>query len=298
MELRDIEYFAAIAQYGHLGKAAEALGLSQPALSKSLRRMEQALQTKLVARTAKGVALTAEGSALLAHAQPLRTTFQDMVREIAELRAGRAGHLRLAANPSPADQLLPMALGRLAAEAPEVTVTIADVPLFAPALRDGQVDIAIMSIATPAHEDIAMEYIFTDEFVVYASSAHRLAKLPYATLGELAKERWALPFLNGIAGRWMQRAFDDAGLGPLRVTLLGGPMQIRLRVISESRLLGIAPRRIVRQLAQRLKIMEIPVKEPVPRIRVGVGYRKGAYLAPAARRFIEILRSTAGELNR
>ena len=51
MELRDIEYFAVIAEHGHLGRAADALGLSQPALSKSLRRLEQALQVKLVKRT-------------------------------------------------------------------------------------------------------------------------------------------------------------------------------------------------------------------------------------------------------
>src|SRR6267143_6082115 len=48
MELRDIEYFAVIAEHGHLGRAADVLGLSQPAFSKSLRRLEQALQVKLV----------------------------------------------------------------------------------------------------------------------------------------------------------------------------------------------------------------------------------------------------------
>ena len=65
MELRDIEYFAVIAEHGHLGRAADVLGLSQPALSKSLRRLEQALQVKLVKRTPKGVELTAEGTVLL-----------------------------------------------------------------------------------------------------------------------------------------------------------------------------------------------------------------------------------------
>jgi DNA-binding transcriptional LysR family regulator len=48
MELRDIEYFATVAQYGHLGRAAEALGLGQPALSKSLRRLESFANAKLV----------------------------------------------------------------------------------------------------------------------------------------------------------------------------------------------------------------------------------------------------------
>ena len=57
MDLRDVEYFAVVAQHGHLGRAAEALGLGQPALSMSLRRLEKSAQAKLVKRTPKGVEL-------------------------------------------------------------------------------------------------------------------------------------------------------------------------------------------------------------------------------------------------
>jgi len=64
MELRDIEYFAVLAEHGNVGRAAAALGISQPALSKCLQRLETALATKLVDRTTKGVELTAEGTAL------------------------------------------------------------------------------------------------------------------------------------------------------------------------------------------------------------------------------------------
>jgi DNA-binding transcriptional LysR family regulator len=58
MELRDIEYFAVIAEHGSLARAAEGLGLSQPALSKCLRWLENAVEAKLVKRTSKGVELT------------------------------------------------------------------------------------------------------------------------------------------------------------------------------------------------------------------------------------------------
>src|SRR5690348_2310472 len=100
MELRDIEYFAAIARYGHLGRAAEALGLGQPALSMSLRRLETVAKTKLVKRTAKGVDLTAVGAALLSHVRKLQIARDDLARELADLAQGRAGHLRIGASPS------------------------------------------------------------------------------------------------------------------------------------------------------------------------------------------------------
>ncbi len=61
MELRDLQYFAVIAQHGNLARASEALGLSPPALSKSLRRLEAYVDAKLVQRTPKGVVLTSSG---------------------------------------------------------------------------------------------------------------------------------------------------------------------------------------------------------------------------------------------
>src|SRR4030095_10884208 len=85
MDLRDIEYFAVLAEHGQLVRAAEALGLSQPALSLSLRRLEKSAQAKLVRRTPKGVELTDVGTALLAHVQRLRLTPSALPRDIALL---------------------------------------------------------------------------------------------------------------------------------------------------------------------------------------------------------------------
>src|SRR5262245_39212455 len=65
MELRDIEYFAVVAEHGNVRRAAEALDLSPPALSKSLRRLEKSVGAKLVKRTPKGVELTDVGVAMV-----------------------------------------------------------------------------------------------------------------------------------------------------------------------------------------------------------------------------------------
>jgi len=90
MELRDLQYFSAIAEHKSVRRAAEALDLSQPGLSKSLRRLETELRAKLVARTPKGVDLTAVGTALLARVRRLHLAFEDVAREAADLCAGRA----------------------------------------------------------------------------------------------------------------------------------------------------------------------------------------------------------------
>ena len=298
MELRDIEYFAVVAEHGHLGRAAEALGLSTPALSKSLRRLENAMHAKLVTRTPKGVVLTSEGSALLAHVRPLRMSLLDMKREIAGLSEGRSGHLRLGSVTGAADSLLSMAFGALLSDAPGITLSLTVQPdvLTVPALRNGQLDLAVMNLATPPYEGIIQEHLFEDEFIVYASANHRLAKLPRVEIADLAREGWAFPTLDGISCKWIHRVFEDNGLAPPRVTLVGGPVQIRLQAIGSSHLLGLAPRRIVDEVAARLHLTELPIKGPVGTRHIGVGYRKDAYLSSAARRFIEILKTTAKKI--
>jgi DNA-binding transcriptional LysR family regulator len=88
MELRDIEYFAIIAEHRNVRRASEALGLSPGAMSKSLRRLEKSMHAKLVERTPKGVALTSVGAALLAQVHRLRVTLMDIRREAEDLTEG------------------------------------------------------------------------------------------------------------------------------------------------------------------------------------------------------------------
>lgn len=298
MELRDIEYFAVVAEHGHLGRAAEALGLSTPALSKSLRRLEKALQAKLVARTPKGVELTAEGNALLSCVRPLRLSLHDIKREIADLSEGRSGHLRLGSIPGPADYLLPIACSALLNDARgvRVTVTVATNRVLVPALRNGELDMILLSIAAPPYENMIQEHLFDDELVVYAAVDHRLTRRKQVEIADLAEERWATSAPDALPWKWVQRVFEEHGLAPPRVALVSNLMHIRREVIASSDVLGFAPRRSLRQVAPHLRLTDIPVKELTWTRHVGVGYRKDAYLSPTARRFIEILKKTAKEI--
>jgi DNA-binding transcriptional LysR family regulator len=135
VELRDIEYFAVVAEHLNVRRASEALGLSPPALSKSLGRLEQSMQAKLVERTAKGVALTPVGTALLAQVQRLRVTLRDIKREAEDLGQGRAGHLRIGVGATTVEDL-PDAYAALLEAAPSLTaqVIVADNDVMVPAL--------------------------------------------------------------------------------------------------------------------------------------------------------------------
>ena len=299
MELRDIEYFAAVAEHSNVRRASEALGLSPPALSRILRRLEESMKAKLVKRTPKGVELTEVGSALLAQVRRIRLTLDDVTREAADLSEGRAGHLRIGVSAARAEEV-PAAYAALLKDAPNVTlaITVSDNDVMLPALRNGQLDLIVNYLTESPYEGCVKEILYDDEVVVYASANHPLARRKIVTLVDLARERWALSPVNMLPWHWLYRAFQDRGLSPPRVAVETRSVRLRLQTVASSNLLGFISIRIIRQAAPRFRLKPLPVKEVTWRRSVGVIYRDGGYLSPAAKRFIEILKLTAREISK
>jgi DNA-binding transcriptional LysR family regulator len=296
MDLRDLEYFAAVARHGHLGRAAEALGLGQPALSMSLRRLEKSAQTRLVKRTPKGVELTAVGAALLAHVSKLQLARDDLAREVADLAHGRAGHLRIGASPSNAEVFLPEACSTLLMEAPKVTFNVAvlDNDALLPALRKGELDIAVTHIQQFSQPDITQELFREDEFVVYCALSHRLASVKLVTLNDLAHERWAVTVASAFGPLLsLRQALQGRGLPEPRIAIVSELVMFKLRAVASSDLIGITVKANIDAAATQLGLKILPVKELDWVRSAAVAYRKDAYLSPAARRFIGILKDMA-----
>jgi DNA-binding transcriptional LysR family regulator len=306
MEWRDIEYFAIVAEHGHLGRAANALRLSQPALSKSLRRLEQDLQVKLVKRTPKGIALTAEGSVLLLRVRDLRLSLQDLRREILDVAEGRIGQARVGVGFPGPEQFLSAAFAMLLKDTPrtKLIVSHSDNDLMIPALHNGELDLIVHYLprASPsAHSDEAVrpieglicEHLFDDEYVVFASVKHRLAGRKKVPLAEVARERWLStdPALRGH--RRLHEVFGDHGLPPPSIAGEARGTALRLRMVAASTLLDWTSRNFIEQSAVVSSLAILPVKELVWVRPFGLIYRRETYHPPAIKRLIEILRASA-----
>jgi DNA-binding transcriptional LysR family regulator len=293
VNLRDLQYFAVVAEHRHLGRAAESLGLSQPALSMSVRRLERFMRVKLVKRTSKGMDLTASGEAVFAHARRLRLSVEEISREVLDLSEGRAGYLRIGSGAGSALYLVPAACATLLKEAPKATFKVITGSRQATlkALSNGELDVVIATILTPRLEDLFEEYLYELPFVVYASTNHRLAKRKQLTLADLAQERWVLSDMDNFAVRRLCQLCGESGLHAPTITMETTNPSIMHHLVATSELVGFTARQTVQYAAVRHPIVELRVKNlPVAR-RVGVYYRKDAYLSPVARRFIEILKA-------
>lgn len=296
MELRDLQYFAVVAEHGNVRRASEILELSPPALSKSLRRLEQSLKAKLVTRSAKGVELTAVGSALLAQIGRIRLTLDDVAREAEDLSQGRAGHLRIGVNAVTLEDLS-AANATLMRDAPNVTlaVTVSDNAVMVPALQNGELDLVVNYLTETPYAGCATEYLCHDDVVVYASASHPLASLRSVTMAQIARERWALSPVQKLSWHWFYRAFQDRGLPPPTVAVETRSLQLRINTVATSRLLGFNSRRTIRRADPRFRLKELPMRDVTWRRPIGVIYRDRGYLSPAARRFIEILKAVVKE---
>lgn len=300
MEMRDIEYFAVVAGQGNVGRAAEQLGLSQPALSKSLRRLEAAVGAKLVKRTPKGVDLTAVGTALFARARGLRLSLDDIEREAVELGQGRAGHLRIGAGSVLAFHLLPAACGDLRKDAANLSISLVtgEPNILNAGIRNGELDLVVTSIQESQHSGLIEEHLFDEEYVVYASVNHPLAKRRQLTLADLAHEQWVMAAANSPSERRLSQVFAGAGLPPPKIAVDATDWPSRHQFVATSELLGFGSRTMMRFAATRFRLTPLPVKDIAVKRRVGIVYRKNAYLPPAALRLIDILKITAKEIVR
>lgn len=123
-DLRQLRHFVALAEHGHFARAAEAVHLSQPALSRSIQALESSLGCNLVDRHSRGISLTTHGQLVLEHAQRLLAGSQALKNAVSQLGNLQTGELRLGAGPYPAARLVPRAVGRMALRYPRVRVNL------------------------------------------------------------------------------------------------------------------------------------------------------------------------------
>ena len=296
MELSDIEYFAVIAEHGQLGRAAEALHLSQPALSKSLRRLEDALGVKLFRRAPRGMELTPEGSLLLLRVRELRVSLGSVAREIADVSQGRAGHIRVGSGPVVPTQFLAAVFAEFLKAAPRTSIEaiVSDADEITPALRDGRLDVVVNLLHPRPPEGLVYTHLYDDEYVVCGSVRHRLSGQREVSLDDLSEERWVLSGPVLPTQQKLQQVFQHGGLAPPRIVFESRSPALRLQTAASSDLLLYISRHVIEEaVAAGTALRVIPVKELVWLRPVGVIRRKESYVPPAVGVLMKILETAS-----
>jgi len=295
MELRDLEYFRIVARHGHIGRAAGELGLTQPALSKSVARLEAAVGAQLLERTARGVVLTQVGIALIARATHIHSAVDGALREAKDLSSGISGHLRIGTGPTAGEHLLPAVCAELLRGSPalfiQVVTGLSDVLLAA--LERGELDLVFGSFPEPRIAGMTYEVLGEDVLTVFTRRRHALARARQVDLGRLADVRWALPNASVTSRRTLERVLQAQRLPAPDVALESNSTQVLLAAVARSDMVGYLPTGAVRASGSMRELALLDVAPLRIERSLGVISRPGAYLPPVAARLMGALRRVA-----
>ncbi|MDF0732063.1 LysR family transcriptional regulator [Pseudomonas entomophila] len=290
MDLRDLTYFQTIAEIGHLGRAAEKLNRSQPALSKSIQRLEESLGTRLFQRDGRRIKLTDVGALLLARGKQLQLDIAQTEREVRDFASGLVGNIRLGCAASMAEHLLPQLAAALLERAPELTLklTIGQDDVLKESLVSGRLDAIICTLIV---EDPKFRSypILQDEAVVVASAEHPVFDGPIA-LKDLCQYRWVLGGPTVTARRWIDNVFVEHQLPPPQVQIETNSISLLPRLIAQTRLLSFAARETLEHGLGTSWLREVSLAETTMSRTVAVSVRAEGYLPPAVGAMVELLR--------
>jgi len=206
--------FAAVADAGNISRAAQALHLSQPAVSGQLRALQESFGEPLYRRSGHGIALTEAGERLAAHARQLRQTFQQAQAARDAWRGLDTGTLRLGASTTPASYLLPALVAGFRQRHPALAVQLVDGNTREIVEQIGRLDLAFIEGEVPAGlpADTAVHAWRQDEVVAVVRADHALAARAHAPLAEVAGQPFIMREPGSGVRRLVERAFEQAGL--------------------------------------------------------------------------------------
>ncbi|WP_296224029.1 LysR family transcriptional regulator [Ralstonia sp. UBA689] len=214
-DLRQLRAFTTIVSAGSLGRAAEVLHVTQPALSRIIKRLEDEVGAPLFERHSKGMQLTAIGEALLPHASLLQREADYAREEIDAMRGLAKGTIRVGAVGSIASYILPLAVGTVVARWPNLRVEILEGvwDRLAEGLVKHEIDLALSMAMPDTDEIIAIaDCRWEDASFVVASPEHPLRKRPALTLADTLVAPWAVPPRGTGPYEHMRQVFEAAGL--------------------------------------------------------------------------------------
>lgn len=174
--LQQLRYAVAVADLGHVGRAAERCFVSQPALSKQLMALEARLGTTLFERSNRGVVITPSGERLVAQARRVLNEVDTLMAFAREEGDGLDGRLHLGVIPTIGPYLLPDALVQLRATHPTLQLVLREdqTERLLDRLGDGRLDAAVVALPL-THPGFATETLYEEQFLLAAPLGHPLA---------------------------------------------------------------------------------------------------------------------------
>jgi len=185
VELTTLRYFREIARIGHLTRAAQSLGVTQPALSAMLKKLEAEAGAPLLHRTGRGVELTEAGRVFLTHADEAIRRAEAGLTAVRELAGLERGSIRIGGGATATAYLLPPVISAVRAKHPGIRFYIREAgsSAVAAAVLSGELDLGIVTVphkgrwTLPGSDDLLVTSLVEDELRLIVPGAHALSRI-------------------------------------------------------------------------------------------------------------------------
>jgi DNA-binding transcriptional LysR family regulator len=295
LKLHDMRVLISVVQAGSMGKAAERLGTSQPAVSRTIADLEHAFGVRLLDRSPRGVEATAYGRALIKRGLAAFDELRQGVKDIEFLADPTTGEVRVGASIAVAVGFVCAVIDRLSRRYPRLVFKVLDVDTATAtrALEERKVDLVIVHMIRPVDEEhMNAEILLHEPHVVVAGMQSPWARRRKVKLADLVNEPWVLPPPDSPFGSVVFEAFRANGLDVPR-TIVTSFFPVRNALLATGRFLTMVPRVVLAFPATGLALKALPIDLPTTRRPLGIITLKNRTLSPVAQRFIASAREFA-----
>jgi DNA-binding transcriptional LysR family regulator len=301
--IRQLEIVSALAQFRHFGRAAQALGMSQPNLTRGLKQLEALLGVPIFDR--QGVTPTLFGEIILRHGDKALASFHELTRELALAKGLEVGELRIVAGPYPADISGERATGILLQRHPKVFVEIrsANWERAIGDVLEGVADLGFAEVTGAlSNNELHVQSVRNSQVFFFCAASHPLAGRERLTLEDLLEYPWAGPSLPeryraALPSDDKPFAVFAADRSRLHPRALVGSFSAAKQVVLGGYVLSVA---IHSQIARELKeglLVRLPYEAPWLTIHYGFITKRGRTPSPAAEAFMAIARSIESKIS-
>lgn len=286
MDLKDLRIFQRVAELGSLHGAALTLGVTQPALSKSVRRLENSLGVRLFERTARGVSLTSFGKALYAGNAELLKAADDIPRQLDDLKTGRTDQLRVGSVPSLVDHVVcPALIQSMQAGVPaSFSVHIHLTGTLLRELTAGHIDMALAALQEDVSPELAYTVLGEQRTHVVCRKGHPLLQGDFAAQA-LMNYPWVLALNDVTLEKWLAAFFKKLGLAPPRlyVETDSSPLALAALIANSDAITLISGDSLASRRGRELAALPISIGEQP--LQVALCWRRSAYFSASMRQF-------------
>lgn len=285
----------AVAREGTFGRAAQKLGVSQPALSLSIAALERALGVQLFERSRQGASLTEYGRLLLDRAHALDRLMENVVEDIRLRREGLEGVITVGVSPA-GGALIAEAVARFRRQAPGVGIKIVEMAddLLSKELEVGQVDVSVSpaGLATDS-PDVERHIIARDRFILILAPDNPRARLKNPSLRRFADACFVMPVEGSAMAKYIDAICSAANMAWPADCIVCSSVSLIKTIVAKSQCVSIISDRLAHDEVSSGRLRAIRLKEADMTRDICLRYLGANRRRPVVQRFIDCIQSIA-----